>query len=82
MTAAEKSNHYRMLNERFDGRSLTLRRLGFVYERITVAGQTKGVFVKKHPWMEKYNKIETAAMVMTADEIVWADRLEELSRPF
>ena len=82
MTAAEKSNHYRMLNERFDGRSVTLRRLGFTYEHIEVAGQTKGVFVKRHPWMEKYNRVETAAFVMCADEVAWADRLADLSRPF
>ena len=82
MTATEKSNHYRMLNERFDERSLTLRQLGYVYECVTIAGQAKGMFVKRHPWMQKYNKVETAAMVMSADEVVWSDRLEELSRPF
>ena len=82
MTATEKNEHYRKLNLRFDERAAELRQLGFRYEHVFLFGQSKGVFVKNHPWTEKYNRVETAAMVMTADDVVWADRLADLSRPF
>jgi hypothetical protein len=79
MTTAEKNTHYGMLNDRFEGRSKRLRELGFKY--VPIPGFDAAVFVKPrafHPGKPPHTV--QASLVMCADEIVWADRIEELER--
>lgn len=68
--------HYARLNDRFEGRSLRLRRLGFRYQHIPE--WDTAVFVRRHPHKPNRNQTVSASFVMCADDIVWADRLEEL----
>lgn len=75
MTAAEKNDHYGMLNGRFDNRADFLRDNGFKYEQ--VPGLNIAVFTKS-----RFGRVLClpAALVMNADSIVWADRVEEVER--
>jgi hypothetical protein len=69
------NQHYGMLNDRFDGRSTRLRKLGYRYESIDgygIAIFTAIRFGKRYAI--------PAATVMNADEIVWSDQLERAER--
>lgn len=71
-----KNAHYGRLNERFEERSKELRGLGFRYQRLDEYGIA--IFVRKHPYRFGQQESVPAAFVLTADSLVWADRLAEL----
>jgi hypothetical protein len=75
MTATEKNEHYGMLNDRFDGRANRLRKLGFVY--VCIEEFNIAVFSIK-----RFGKTMTisAGTIMNADEVVWADTVEQAER--
>lgn len=75
MTAAEKNEHYRILNERFDARAAEMRAKGFKYERIEA--MNIAVFTKIRA---SRPMCVPATLVMNADEIVWVDELERIDR--
>lgn len=70
--AESKDAHYRYLNERFDDRALELAKLGFKYQG--VPGLNIAVFTRT-----RRGRVHTiaAGTVLNADEIVWADTIEE-----
>lgn len=77
MTPAEKNAHYGKLNDRFDGRAVRLRKLGFKYTHIE--GFDAACFVKPRPGKKIPETIQ-ASFVMHADEVVWADAITELEK--
>lgn len=75
MTAPKSRDaHYAMLNDRFEGRALRLRKLGFKYTHIPE--WDTAVFAKPRLGKNVPTTVP-ATFVMHADEVVWNDRLEE-----
>ena len=75
--ADSRDAHYAMLNNRFDDRAKQLRELGFTYTQ--VPEWDTAVFARKRLGRTIPTTVP-AAFVMHTDEIVWADRIEEVSR--
>ena len=75
LTAAQKNEHYGKLNERFDVRNGLLYRMG--YRREAVPALNIAVYVKT-----RFGRVHAipAAVLTCADEIVWADHMEEAKR--
>lgn len=75
MTATEKNAHYGKLNDQFDARATVLRGLGFRYEHVPAL--QIAVFTKT-----RFGRVTClpASFVMNADEIVWGDKLDEVTR--
>jgi hypothetical protein len=71
MTPKQKNAHYGKLNERFDARCGELAKL----EPIKDYGTS--VFIRRDPVFRLRNQSVPAATVMYADDLVWADHLQE-----
>lgn len=72
----EKNAHYAAMNDRFDGRAIRLRKMGFSYQRIEE--WDTAIFWRKDPCRPNRKQTISAAFVMCADETVWADRVADL----
>lgn len=70
MTAAQRNDHYRVLNERFDDRAFQLVELGYKYQ--IIPAMNVAVFVRN-----RHGKVNTiaAGTVLNADSVVWSDTL-------
>ncbi len=75
MTASEKNEHYGKLNVRFDERNAVLFKMG--YRREALAAYNIAIYVKM-----RHGRAHAipAAVLTCADEIVWADHIEEAQR--
>jgi hypothetical protein len=78
MTAAEKNDHYGMLNTRFDDRAGVLLGMGFKYVRCPENDTAS--FVRPAPYHPGRKDTVQTAFVMHADDLCWADRIDELAR--
>lgn len=76
LTPQSKNAHYGRLNERFDERAKVLYGLGFQYQSLD--GYNIAIFTRKHPYRYGQQESLPAAFVLSADSLVWTDRLREL----
>lgn len=80
MQYEETSNeYYARINERFDERSLQLRKIGFVYEHVDEYGIAVFVYRKRH---FKVPYTLAAGYVLAADERMWEGRIAHFYTTF
>lgn len=76
MSPKQKSNHYRKLNERMDARYEQIAKLGF--KQINMG--EFNVFSRRDPVFPNRTQTVPAAVLLYADDIVWADKVADWTR--
>jgi hypothetical protein len=76
MTPKQKNDHYGKLNERMDVRYEQIAKLGF--KQINMG--EFNAFSRKHPAFPNRTQTVPAAVLLYADEIVWADKIADWTR--